>query len=64
MTEQNIRDAFEREPEYQSLDKKTYIDSSTGRYVYYVDLKTCHAFRIFRSGWIAAFKVILESENE
>lgn len=56
MTEQNIRDAFEREPEYAYLCKRTGKDSL------YTDCETWQAFMFYKAGYIAAFKVIMESD--
>lgn len=58
MTEQNIRDAFESEPLFLYLDKRAGNDG------HYIDNETWQAFAFYKSGYIAAFKVILESENE
>lgn len=55
MTEQNIRDAFEREHEFAYLCKRIGKDGL------YVDRETWQAFEFYKAGYIAAFKVILES---
>lgn len=57
MTEQNIRDAFERDPEHSGFDKSRRDD---GEYEYFT---TNDYYQTFKAGYIAAFKVILDSEN-
>lgn len=59
MNEQNIRDAFE------ALAKNVIPRSSLDRYGDgYTNPSVDGMWISFKSGWIAAFKVILESENE
>ena len=58
MIEQNIRDAFECDKYYGRLDKLTGKDGV------YISSFTMTAYAAFKAGWIAAFKVILEGENE
>ena len=58
MTEQNIRDAFENSDRHKRLIMSKCANGD------YVSSFTAAAYSTFKAGYIAAFKVILESENE